>query len=67
VNACAQEPGGGLITPPDATILPHRELIVALTARHPYRFFLTSGGLISYGMDYADEFRGASGYVGRIL
>jgi putative ABC transport system substrate-binding protein len=73
MNAFAQGPGGGLITPPDATTLPHRELILALAARHrlpaiyPYRFFLTSGGLISYGMDYADVFRRASGYVGRVL
>ena len=73
VNAFAHDPGGGLIAPPDATTLPHRELVLALAARHrlpaiyPYRFFLTSGGLISYGMDYADVFRRASGYVGRIL
>jgi putative ABC transport system substrate-binding protein len=40
-------------------------LILVLAARHrlpavyPYRFFLTSGGLMSYGMDYADVFRRA--------
>ena len=62
INGFAQEPGGGLITPPDATILPHRDLILVLAARHslpavyPYRFFLTSGGLMSYGMDYAEVF-----------
>jgi putative ABC transport system substrate-binding protein len=48
-------------------------LIIVLAARHrlpaiyPYRVFLTSGGLMSYGMDYADVFRRAAEYVDRIL
>src|SRR5262249_61403830 len=73
IDAYAQEPGGGLIAPPDSTTLPHRDLILVLAARHglpaisPYRFFLTSGGLMSYGMDYADVFRRAAEYVDRIL
>jgi putative tryptophan/tyrosine transport system substrate-binding protein len=73
INAFAQELGGGLIAPPDSTTLPHRDLILVLAARHglpaiyPYRFFLTSGGLMSYGMDYADVFRRAAEYVDRIL
>jgi putative ABC transport system substrate-binding protein len=73
INAFAQDPGGGLIAPPDSTTLPHRDLILVLAARHglpaiyPYRFFLTSGGLMSYGMDYADVFRRAAEYVDRIL
>src|SRR5256886_16592930 len=51
----------------------HRDLILVLAARHrlpavyPYRFFLTSGGLMFYGMDYADVFRRAAEYVNRIL
>src|SRR5262249_20595971 len=73
IDAYAQELGGGLIAPPDSTTLPHRDLILVLAARHrlpaiyPYRFFLTSGGLMSYGMDYADVFRRAAEYVDRIL
>ena len=73
IDKFAQEPGGGLISPPDPTILPNRDLIVLLAARHrlpavyPYRFFLTGGGLMSYGMDYADVFRRAAEYVDRIL
>jgi ABC-type uncharacterized transport system substrate-binding protein len=73
IDSFAQEPGGGLIAPPDSTTLPHRDLILVLAARHclpavyPYRFFLTSGGLMSYGMDYADVFRRAAEYVDRIL
>src|SRR6266699_2195438 len=55
------------------TAIVHRDLIFVLAARHrlpafyPYRFFLTSGGLMSYGMDYADVFRRAAEYVNRIL
>jgi putative tryptophan/tyrosine transport system substrate-binding protein len=51
----------------------HRELIAKVAARHklpavfPGRFYVTSGGLISYGPDLIDQFRQAAGYVDRIL
>jgi ABC-type uncharacterized transport system substrate-binding protein len=51
----------------------HRDLIVALAARHrlpavyTVRFFVTGGGLISYGPDRVDQWRHAAGYVDRIL
>ena len=38
-----------------------------LPAVYPFRYFVTSGGLISYGPDPTDEFRRAAGYVDRIL
>ena len=51
----------------------HRDLIVALAARHKLpavyfeRVFVDAGGLISYGPNYIDQFRQAAGYVDRIL
>ncbi len=51
----------------------HADLIVALAARYrlpavyPYRFFATSGGLISYGSDNLAEWRRAASYVDRVL
>jgi putative tryptophan/tyrosine transport system substrate-binding protein len=51
----------------------HRKLIVALADRHrlpavySFRYYATSGGLISYGPDTNDPFRRAAGYIDRIL
>jgi putative ABC transport system substrate-binding protein len=50
-----------------------RELIIALATRHklpavyPERFYASAGGLLSYGVDYVDQYRRAAGYVSRIL
>ena len=71
--AFAREPNGGLIAVVSAPALIHRELIVKLAARHqlpvvyPYRFFVTDGGLVSYGADLVSQYRLAAGYVDRIL
>jgi putative ABC transport system substrate-binding protein len=73
VEAFAREPNGGLIVLPDAATTNLREALVALASRrrlpaiYPLRYFAVSGGLISYGIDTADEFRVAAGYVSRIL
>ena len=69
----ASTSNGGLIVTGSALSLLHRELIIALAARHKLpavyyrRYFVTSGGLVSYGYDLADQFRRAAGYVDRIL
>jgi len=73
VAAFARESNGGLIVTASAGSLAHRELITMLAARHrlpavyPFRYFVTSGGLISYGPDVIDQYRRAAGYVDRIL
>jgi putative ABC transport system substrate-binding protein len=66
-------PNGGLILTGSAFAIVHRDLIIALAARHRLpavyyeRYFITAGGLISYGADLIDQFRSAAGYVDRIL
>jgi putative ABC transport system substrate-binding protein len=73
IDAFARERNGGLLVAPDVTANIHRELIVALAAKHrlpavyPYRSFTDAGGLTSYGVDLVDLYRRAGGYVGRIL
>ena len=69
----AQEPGGGLIVPPDPSISSNRKLIVALAAHHllptiyALRTATSEGGLASYGVDVPDLFRKAAMYADRIL
>jgi putative tryptophan/tyrosine transport system substrate-binding protein len=73
VSAFARSPNGGLIVTASPLALRHRNLIVALAARHKLcaiynlRSFVTAGGLISYGTDIPDLLRRAAGYVDRIL
>jgi putative ABC transport system substrate-binding protein len=71
--AFARSPNGGLIVASGAWATLHRDFIVALAARHklpavyPSRLFVSAGGLISYGPNLTDQFRGAADYVDRIL
>jgi putative ABC transport system substrate-binding protein len=73
VAAFARRSNSGLIVTSSGLAAVHRELIIALAARHrlpaiySYRYFATSGGLISYGPDPIDQYRRAAGYVDRIL
>jgi putative ABC transport system substrate-binding protein len=73
VAAFAGSSNGGLIVTSSALSAVHRDLIIALAARHKLpavyyrRYFVTRGGLISYGYDLVDQYRRAAGYVDRIL
>ena len=69
----ARGSNGGLIVTASQFGATHPDLIAGLAARHklpvvyPFRYFVTSGGLISYGPDFVGQFRQAAGYVDRIL
>jgi putative ABC transport system substrate-binding protein len=73
VEAFARVPNGGLIVPPDATTINHRDLVITLASRYRLpavytaSFFVEAGGLMSYGTDQADMFRQTAAYVDRIL
>ena len=73
VTTFSQVPNGGLIVTRIAEAIVHREVIIAMAARHrlpavyPLRFFATDGGLLSYGPDIVDQHRRAASYVDRIL
>jgi putative tryptophan/tyrosine transport system substrate-binding protein len=69
----ARTSNGGLIVTAGAPSTWHRDLIVSLAARHSLpavyyeRSYVATGGLISYGTNYIDQYRRAAGYVDRIL
>ena len=73
VAAFASEPNTGLIVVAGSLAAIHRADIIALVARHRLpavyssRYYVTSGGLASYGPDSVDPYRRAAGYVDRIL
>jgi putative ABC transport system substrate-binding protein len=69
----ASSPNGGLILTASAFSVVHRDLIVGLAAKYKLpavyhrRYFVAGGGLMSYGSEIDEQFRGAAGYVDRIL
>jgi putative ABC transport system substrate-binding protein len=73
IMAFAREPNGGLIVTGSPGAAGHRDLIIALAARHKlpavYNALLygAAGGLMCYGPDFLDQFRRAAGHVDRIL
>jgi putative ABC transport system substrate-binding protein len=73
VTAFARSSNGALIVTRSGLAILHRDLIIALAARHRLptvyglRPFVTAGGLVSYGANTIEPYRGAAGYVDRIL
>ena len=73
IESFARVPNGGLVVLPDISNAVHRDLIIALAARHRIpavyyqREFVAAGGLMSYGNDLVDAFRQAAFYIDRIL
>ncbi|HEY8872109.1 MAG TPA: ABC transporter substrate-binding protein [Stellaceae bacterium] len=73
VTAFAASPNGGLILTAGALGAIHRDLIIALAARHKLPavysnpIHAAAGGLACYGADFIDQYRLAAGYVDRIL
>jgi putative tryptophan/tyrosine transport system substrate-binding protein len=73
VEALARSTNGGLIVTASALAVRHRDLIIALAARHKVpvvyceRHYVAAGGLVSYGANFIDQYRQAAGYVDRIL
>ena len=73
LTSFGQTANGGLVVLPDSTTVVHRDLIVALAAKHrlpavyPFGLFVGAGGLMSYGTDQVDMFRLTASYVDRIL
>jgi putative tryptophan/tyrosine transport system substrate-binding protein len=73
ITALGREPRGGLVIYPDAWMRVHRTPIILATARnnvptvYSQSLFVRDGGLLSYGVDQVDLWRGAATYVDRIL
>jgi len=73
IESFARVPNGGLFLPPDTTLAVHRDLIIALAARHRLpavyaaSYWVRAGGLMSYNTDRVGMLRQAAAYVDRIL
>src|SRR5262249_18726399 len=73
IVALARVPSSGIFILPDSTTSINRDLVITLAARNRVpavwtgRLFAAAGGLMSYGVVYADQYRQAASYVDRIL
>jgi putative ABC transport system substrate-binding protein len=69
----ADKPGGGVIVPADGFMISNRRAVIAqaielrLPVVYAFRFFVADGGLVSYGINTVEQFRGLASYVDRIL
>jgi putative tryptophan/tyrosine transport system substrate-binding protein len=73
ISSLSRQDNGGLVLPPESFTNVHRKLIIGLAAEHrlpavyAWRYFVTDGGLMSYGIDLVDVYRQSASYVDRIL
>ena len=73
IKEIARAPDAGLIVTPDLTTTLYRGAIINTTLRYrvptmyPFRYVAAEGGLMSYGVDVADQYRHSADYVDRIL
>ena len=73
IAAQAHAPNAGLVVMPTSFTVGHRAEIISLATRYrlpaiyPYRYFAELGGLMAYGNDPLDNYRGAAVYADRIL
>jgi putative ABC transport system substrate-binding protein len=73
IEQFARASDGALLVLPDLFTATNRRSIIALAARHrlpaiyPARYFVASGGLMSYGIELLETYRQAASYVDRIL
>jgi len=73
ITTFARSSNGGLIVPGSALAAVHRVQIATLAAQNNLpaisvnRFFVTAGGLITYGPDFLDQYRRTASYIDRIL
>jgi putative tryptophan/tyrosine transport system substrate-binding protein len=69
----AQSSNGGMVVTASAIAATHSDLIIAAAARYKLpavyvqRPQVAAGGLMSYGPNFADQYRRAASYVDRIL
>jgi putative ABC transport system substrate-binding protein len=73
IDAFAAKPDGGLIVLPPPPSVALRDTIFELAAQHRlpaiygYRDLTVAGGLLSYGSNDVDRYRGAASYIDRLL
>jgi ABC-type uncharacterized transport system substrate-binding protein len=73
IGALAMERRGGAIVLPGPFVAIHQLDIFAAANRfavptvYPFRYYVENGGLLSYGVDESDLYRGAASYIDRIL
>ncbi|HXQ84342.1 MAG TPA: ABC transporter substrate-binding protein [Xanthobacteraceae bacterium] len=73
IAAMSEKSGGGLVILPDGLVINNRAAVIAAAATYrvpaiyPFRVFASEGGLVAYGVNTNEQFRGAASYVDRIL